>query len=86
MSDWVCLTTFVHGNYCIWKEAIFKSGGAGLYRPITPIKPIVLSLMMFLALERVRLSDREGREQPMMFSAILIILCRAFFFGSRDAI
>lgn len=35
----------------------------------------VLSLMMFLALERMRvfaMSDREGRAQPMPFSAVLM--------------
>jgi len=44
--------------------------------------------MMFLALERVRLSamsEREGREHPMMFSAVLMILCKAFLSAAKHA-
>jgi len=41
VSDWVYPTI-----YCIWKEAIFKSGGTGLFRPITPTRRQQLKQMV----------------------------------------
>jgi hypothetical protein len=44
--------------------------------------------MMFLALERVRLnamSDKDGKGHPIMFSAVLMILCIAFLSAAEHA-